>query len=335
VRAKVKAARRDRLAERLLGDGGGAFVEDIVGFGEGYVAVVHVDGNAVGRRVQRLGGDLEALSRFSEALGRATQDAAQDAVRALARRGDDGEGPAGGGGRSSPIQARPIVLGGDDFTAIVHGRFALPFTERLLRRFEEATSAVERRRDLGDGLTACAGVAFVKPGWPFHAAYALSESLCRAAKAALRDRDRSGLLFHRVTTSSADLDWREISKGELSTRDPAARDGRVLSDGPYDLDRLKRLEVLAERASLLPRGGLRGWLATTRVSLARAQARWDRLAEVAKKGNDDRWTPFATALEALAADPRTGWTSAGTTPVADAVAWATMQPGGGPRLWRD
>ncbi len=73
----------------------------------------------------------------------------------------------------------PLVLGGDDLTVICAGSISLAFTEAYLTAFEEVTRASEL---LGGGLTACAGVAVVKPHFPFSAAYDLAEELTKEAK---------------------------------------------------------------------------------------------------------------------------------------------------------
>jgi hypothetical protein len=228
------------------------------------------------------------------------------------------------------VRARPVVLGGDDVTFLVDAAYALPFTYHFLLAFEEETAR------FGPALTACAGVAFVKTGFPFHAGHDLAESLCKAAKVGLRTEGgatRSGLLFHRVTTSSTDTDWTDILHGELGRH--ADGSSWFLSGGPYDLTRLRHLETLASVSRHLPRKALREWLTLVQVDPKRANAHWKRAREVA--GTDTpAWTAFARALAALAHDPDTGWEGVGTnarrSALADALAWRTLQPDDADRL---
>jgi hypothetical protein len=90
----------------------------------------------------------------------------------------------------------PLVLGGDDLTVVCDARYALPFTVKFLQEFEQETS---RSQNVGNNtidiipqlaeialgesrLSACAGVAIVKPHFPFSVAYHLAEQLLKSAK---------------------------------------------------------------------------------------------------------------------------------------------------------
>src|SRR5439155_12166562 len=101
------------------------------------------------------------------------------------------------------IQARPIVRGGDDLTDIIHGQYAIPFTHFYLKEFERTALRIREQP-----LTACASIALVKSGLPFAQAHALAENLCKSAKEILERK--TGLLFHRVTTSDSDRRWDRI-----------------------------------------------------------------------------------------------------------------------------
>ncbi|HCF61177.1 MAG TPA: hypothetical protein DFS52_24665, partial [Myxococcales bacterium] len=169
TRAKAKVAgdgAADLLAAKLA-IGNRDLVTDMEDFGEGYVAVVHADGNGVGKRilsdVSKRDGDGQW--RFSTALTEATRQAAIAAIDELDVRTEKGK----------PLPLRPLVLGGDDFTVILPARHAIAFTEHFLSKFEEQTLAATDA--LGGGFKACAGIALVKPGFPFHAAYDLAEAL--------------------------------------------------------------------------------------------------------------------------------------------------------------
>lgn len=84
----------------------------------------------------------------------------------------------------------PLLLGGDDLTVLVHGHYALPFTQAFLEAFEHETGkehsptiATIAEKALGTGrLSAGAGVAIVKSHFPFHSAHDLAESLLKSAK---------------------------------------------------------------------------------------------------------------------------------------------------------
>ncbi|MBI4472326.1 MAG: hypothetical protein HY646_06635 [Acidobacteria bacterium] len=312
---KVKIDDRRNLLDRmLLGGEQRDFIYDADKFKDGYLGVIHIDGNRVGQRIIELDDDLDSLRKFSDELRSATRTAARNAFDELIRHHAKDE---------ISIQARPIVLGGDDLTVIVHGDYAIPFTHYYLREFERATATPNL-----SGLTACAGIALVKSGWPFARAHELAEDLCKSAKRRLNRS--SGLLFHRVTTADADLRWDRICETELKC------DDRVLAGGPWLLDQISKLDTLCIHAGQMPRGALRGWVGECRVSHDRAQARWDRLHEVAVvRGN---WKGFANALTELNVDPSSGWNDKGQTPIPDALMWANLQSitrADSQRLWKE
>lgn len=64
-------------------------------------------------------------------------------------------------------------------TMICKASLALDYVKVYLEEFENAT-----RQKLGadNGLTACAGIAFIKSSYPFHYGYDLAETLCTQAK---------------------------------------------------------------------------------------------------------------------------------------------------------
>jgi len=77
-------------------------------------------------------------------------------------------------------------------TVICDGEYAIKFTHDFLTEFENQTA----RTDIQDGIISaianeafgvprlgiCAGIAIIKPHYPFHQAYALAEDLLKSAK---------------------------------------------------------------------------------------------------------------------------------------------------------
>ena len=161
-----------------------------------WLGVVFSDGNGLGQIMMKfkewLNGEdyLTTLRDFSVELDAATETAfyrasqhleAMGAAQALKKQG------------RKRLPLVPLLLGGDDLTVLVDGRYALPFTRQFLAAFEEETAksptiARIARRALGAGrLSAGAGVAIVKSHFPFHSAHALAESLLKSAKQAKRE----------------------------------------------------------------------------------------------------------------------------------------------------
>lgn len=117
------------------------------------------------------------------------------------------------------IPAIPIILGGDDLTLICDGEYALKFVKDFLEQFERETQNLNKTPELKGyrkdeffkeiveklriedessqkdiipyiakntfgvpRLGICAGIAIIKPHYPFHSAYTIAESLLKSAK---------------------------------------------------------------------------------------------------------------------------------------------------------
>jgi hypothetical protein len=187
-----------------------------------WLAVVHADGNGVGQIFRHFwrhsgceerseqGEPLESVNRaflddyrrFSIALDVCTERAfisalvelqdSKEELRSLRRVSEE---------QADVLPILPIVLGGDDLTIVCDGQGALQFTRHFLAEFEAQTALltiddddelqtalkeiIPRIAETAFGvhnLSACAGIAIVKPHFPFSAAYELSEQLVRSAK---------------------------------------------------------------------------------------------------------------------------------------------------------
>ncbi|MCD0449402.1 hypothetical protein LO762_09390 [Actinocorallia sp. API 0066] len=187
-----------------------------------WVAVVHADGNGLGAVFQSLGSLVardgyrgpdypDALRGLSAGVDKSAERAFQDTVWELGNAVD-----AGGGPRyrrvAGLLPILPLVLGGDDLTVVCDGPMALDFAERyltLFARYAAENAGISRvLGETGHGLGACAGVAIVKPHFPFHSAVHLAESLTKEAKIAKEKLgpDRCALSFHVLYESAiADL----------------------------------------------------------------------------------------------------------------------------------
>lgn len=210
-----------------------------------WIAVVHIDGNGVGKRLSQLDVSdneeyarrLEGLTSFLSGAADGALEAAVSVVRARRR----------GGG---VVPFLPLVFGGDDTTFICDGADALDATVAYMRAFEALTTdaAVDGPPRHG----AKAGIAIVKPHYPFSAAYGLAEELTGVAgqvKAQLGE-SCSALDFHVLHDASGG-DLRAVR--ERITR----REGDVevrLTAGPYVVSDIE-LDALGpdERAWAAPR----------------------------------------------------------------------------------
>lgn len=185
-----------------------------------WIAVIHADGNGLGEVISSIGSDIDELRNFSENLDKATIAAAQQAYNSL------------GIESNKVLPIRPIVIGGDDLTILCRGDHAVKFVKAYLEAFEKETAKL-----IGQPLTACAGIAYVKSSYPFYYGYDLAEELCGYAKKdaksdAMKNENNglapSCLMFHKVQSSFVE-DYNTIIKKELTAGDT------LLSFGPYYL----------------------------------------------------------------------------------------------------
>ncbi len=215
-----------------------------------WIAVVHADGNGLGEIfldfLNRSGARdfddyVKKYRDFSLALEECTIRATQTAIEKAWPASD----------KKAPII--PLILGGDDLTVVCEGSRAVQFTEEFLRAFEKETEKAEEITKIAKGkLTACAGVAIVKPHFPFHRAYELAEALIGSAKKLGKknpDKFCSALHYH-VHYDSSGADWERIKRQLDVSDNKKKRDkpGTHLSVQPWAVSRedadLRNIEKL-------------------------------------------------------------------------------------------
>lgn len=152
-----------------------------------WLAVVHADGNGLGQIFLKFDefADMSSFesyrkdySDFSDEIDRCTRSAFGGALQSL-------QGKIG----SVEIPVVPLILGGDDLTFLIDGEHAIQFTAEFMATFERACSEnkiITRLTKSKDGvitpLGVCAGIAIIKPHYPFHQAYQLAAELLSSAK---------------------------------------------------------------------------------------------------------------------------------------------------------
>ncbi|MFM6133654.1 MAG: Cas10/Cmr2 second palm domain-containing protein [Sphaerospermopsis kisseleviana] len=162
-----------------------------------WLSVIHADGNGLGEIfldfekhikidhqtcAEANRNYVEKLRKFSIALDICTEKAfisALDAFKATDEK---------------LVTIIPLVLGGDDLTVVCDGKIAIEFTKKFLTAFEKETKSQSQEhldgiipeiaeKALGVAcLSACAGIAIIKPKFPFSVAYELAEKLMQSAK---------------------------------------------------------------------------------------------------------------------------------------------------------
>jgi hypothetical protein len=265
-----------------------------------WLAVVHSDGNDMGKALQKIGDVTEHLKgqsfidvfrEFSQSLDLATKNAANKAYKSVKSNLLKS---------SDVIPFRPIVIGGDDLTLVCRGDLAIEFTKHFLSEFNKETGDRFKKLSikidfLQNGLTACAGIAYIKESYPFHYGYQLAETLCEEAKKDAKDGLKpneltpSCLMFHKVQDSFID-DFKKIRERELSA---GKGENKIRFDfGPYYTDKPNKptIQKLIENVSLLDdkegnviKSHLRQWLTDLHNEPGLAKQKLNRLISVASK----------------------------------------------------
>ena len=234
------------------------------------IAVIHIDGNGLGKLIPQLG---KKLSKFSIALDKATKKAVKDA-------------------KDDSMFIREIIVGGDDVTVICNANDALKFTKNFLQNFEDNTKEIEELNGIQDKLTACAGIAYCNEKYPFHYAVDLAEALCSVAKNHSK-REQSALMFHNIQSSNYQT-WDKFVKDELTIKNDNDKESIRLDFGAYYLNSkteptvenfMNTLE--AYRCDGSPITRLRNWLSELYKSDKNAQNLLHRINQIVKE--KDNW----------------------------------------------
>jgi hypothetical protein len=317
----------------------------------------------IGLRRKGLSGAV--LSRFSRLVAKCVAEAANQATaETLVPWGVQY-------GNRRTLPARPVLLGGDDLTILLRGDRAVPFAEVFMREFATATAknlkalrsklekegvSKEALEPLPNGLSAGAGIVFVKSRQPFAQVHTLCESIARFAKDEAKKRTSEGhvppstLAFHRVTTSAIPESYTEaVIRRELSLGGGDA--APVLTMNPYLVDDPKTDAGSGGgfRNGLAPLAAVRELCASfADEGMARGPARkitaellegdwhrpWARMLTVAEDQTPEGFRKFASALRELgctdvdgAAGELSPWNGT-RTPLLDALSLRAAEKAG-------
>ena len=205
-----------------------------------WIAVVHIDGNGLGKIIQTKASELYSNNEFnifSNSIQTATENALQFAFSQVILK------EKGSYNSVYKYPIRPVIVGGDDVTLIIRADLAIDFVESFLREFEIQTtnlfSSKIKKTSQITGLTACAGIAFIKKSYPLHYGFHLAEELCKDAKS--NSREHSSLAFYKVQDSFIN----NLDNIKLSTL--MSDYGLSFYNGPYNFDKLSRINGYLEK----------------------------------------------------------------------------------------
>lgn len=210
-----------------------------------FMGVVHIDGNGMGQRVQKIVEGfttvshnrkyIEALRALSHSIEVASEKALRQTVQALTNKFEsDAEEhrKLTREGDKLVLPFRPIVFGGDDITFVCDGRHALSLAQFYLQKLEE--------QELSDKkpLFVRGGVAIVNSHYPFARAYELAEELAKSTKKLINkhcgeDKSCSALDWHFATTGLV-LDLEQTRRREYTLKSTGDLTMRPILIRQYD-----------------------------------------------------------------------------------------------------
>jgi len=185
------------------------------------LALIHIDGNGLGKQLRALRKALEnqsdnvfstAFRQFSDALAKATELAAAEATQWLYQTQLKQQ-------ENTPVTylaMRPLVLGGDDITLLCRADLALGYAKYFCRAFQTYsaeqlkglhTHYLKGSADLLPYLTASGGILYHKANHPFMLCHHLVEGLCSEAKTVTKDTPSAlpaALSFYRISKALAE-----------------------------------------------------------------------------------------------------------------------------------
>ena len=186
-----------------------------------FIAVVHIDGNAMGKRIEELNADnrienwesyKKMMRNFSESIDENFKAAYKEMTDTVAENLQQDLEKEEENRRFKDLKLsdnyfpiRRIITAGDDICFVTEGRIGIECAAAFIKALGKQKNAVDHK-----SYSACAGVAIVHQKYPFYRAYELAELLCSNAKkfGASYSADGSG-------KDVSAIDW-HIEYGEMS-----------------------------------------------------------------------------------------------------------------------
>lgn len=201
-------------------------VFDALAGNDNFIAVVHIDGNNMGARSQKVtkdaGDDWDECCAKHRSFSESVELAFRTAMRRTINLVDELQNDHKFAGLNildehehHPV--KPVVAAGDDICFVTAGKLGIECAAFFLRALQNPNDPQYQKLLPMEGLnpySACAGVAIVHTKYPFHRAYELSEELCSSAK---RYAAQLGQENERETDCISTIDWHiEFGQGRGS-----------------------------------------------------------------------------------------------------------------------
>ncbi len=197
--------------------------------GESHIAVVHIDGNSMGRFIDK---KLSEKSSYDEAVPviREISSGLQKLYLAVFKKMVANcnryiESKAVQKRiklKKNNLPIRPVILNGDDVTFVCDGRIGIQLAEFFLK---ELANTPLKLASGEENMTACAGIAIVKSHFPFFRAYELAEVLCGSAKQKAKafNREKPGCwMDYHIVYSGFQTDLHAMRKNQYNVQGMSA-----------------------------------------------------------------------------------------------------------------
>ncbi|MGI5875574.1 MAG: hypothetical protein ACOX6X_01970 [Dethiobacteria bacterium] len=216
------------------------------GPGKNHIAVVHIDGNMIGKQFMDCT-TLPEIRKLSVCVDEVMYKVYREFLGFLVKQMDFLTKEPGfniqNEGNKTILPFRPILIEGDDITFLTDGRLGVCFAKKYLELMSCKTLPKGAR------LSASAGVAIAGTKYPFYRCYTLAEELCSAAKREAREKPGTSWLDFHVAYGGFSSSLEEIRKANYSINEGQ------LNFGPYlipqegengDFDNEKNIKHLTE-----------------------------------------------------------------------------------------
>lgn len=243
-----------------------------------YLAIIHADGNNLGINIQKIlssnsiPNKTEHLKNLSKKIEKSTIEAFKKAFNEIIVSRSDYIVKE----EKKIVPLRPVILGGDDLTIIIRADIAIEFTMCYLSAFEKFTKSnfetIENNQI--NGLTATAGITFIKNKYPFHYGVKLCDNICSYAKTKT-ERKRSSLLFYKVKDSFVN-DYNNIVKKEFRPFE------FNFENGPYSIEESKKIIKMVNnfKSDSISKGAFRELIKIMYENKDSSEFLWERIKQI-------------------------------------------------------
>lgn len=155
-----------------------------------YIAIVHIDGNNMGKRIEEIISKKEDYSEavkyiriISSSIEEIYQKAFNDMVKSIEDKLSDNDFLKKNGIKLTEVDGkkyhviRDIILNGDDVTYVINGKLALDSAAIFISNIESNSFPLTDKP-----MSCCAGVALMHSHYTFSNAYGIAEQCCSLAK---------------------------------------------------------------------------------------------------------------------------------------------------------